>query len=123
MKLYKFRQNNSGGSFEQNDDVDINVFVEAIAAEEANRRAEDIGIYFNGCDKGWDCNCCGDRWNSIWEDDNEYNVVDTGDSDSVEELEMRVRESLDHGYGSHTEPAIIHYLNGTKRKIESEARR
>lgn len=102
----------------QNDSVDINVFVEAIAVEEANRRAEDIGIYFNGCDKGLDCNCCGDRWSPVYED--EYDVFL---SDSMEELEMKVRKSLDHGYSSHTESAIIYYMNGIKRKIESEARR
>lgn len=67
--FYRFDQNNSGGSFIQNDEVASYVFIEANSADEANARAESIGIYFNGCDDDRDCPCCGDRWSSAWSDD------------------------------------------------------
>jgi hypothetical protein len=61
-KFFLFMQNNSGGSFDVNETVAHNVIIEAYSANDANARAEDIGIYFNGCDTGADCSCCGDRW-------------------------------------------------------------
>lgn len=59
---YMFDQNNSGGSFRVNDDVTVYVLIQAASVKEANIKAEDIGIYFDGCSNGWDCDCCGDRW-------------------------------------------------------------
>ena len=60
--FYTFCQNNSGGNFHINDTVAHNVIIEAYSADEANAKAESLGIYFNGCDIGRDCQCCGDRW-------------------------------------------------------------
>lgn len=73
MPFYQFRQNNSGGSFDFNDadGITIAVIVEADNADEANRRAESIGIYFYGCDLGRDCDCCGDRWYPVSERDSD----------------------------------------------------
>jgi len=62
--FYEYRQNNSGGDFIITENVTIHVIVEARDAVEADFRAERIGIYFNGCDTGDDCPCCGDRWDS-----------------------------------------------------------
>lgn len=61
-EFYNFSQNNSGGSFTVNDKLCNNVVIEATSAEEANDIAENLGIYFNGCNTGNDCSCCGDRW-------------------------------------------------------------
>jgi hypothetical protein len=61
-KFYSFHQNNSGGSFITDDKVAEYVIIEALNASHANQIAEDIGIYFNGCEDGYDCECCGDRW-------------------------------------------------------------
>ena len=74
MKLYEFTQNNSGGYFEVDDKVCHRVFIEADNAMEANEIAQELGIYFDGCDKGIDCPCCGDRWYEVW--DNEYVDLD-----------------------------------------------
>lgn len=66
--FYTYNQNNSGGRF----DVDVEkgishyVIVEARNAEDADFKAERIGLYFNGCDDGRDCSCCGDRWSQQW---------------------------------------------------------
>lgn len=62
--FFHYSQNNSGGSF----DFDLargithHVVIEADSADDANKRAEAIGLYFDGCDAGIDCGCCGDRW-------------------------------------------------------------
>lgn len=68
-KFYEFRQNNSGGVFHRNKDVDETVIIEAINAGQANSKAQNIGIYFNGCKDDMDCYCCGDRWYDIHSDD------------------------------------------------------
>lgn len=60
--FYTYRQNNPGGSFVQNDRVGQYVIIEADGHNEADDRAENVGIYFDGCDNGSDCSCCGDRW-------------------------------------------------------------
>lgn len=60
--FYTFMQNNSGGYFRINDRVTLYVIVEANNKDQANSLAESLGIYFDGCDDGFDCPCCGDRW-------------------------------------------------------------
>lgn len=61
MKFFKFRQNNSGGSFEGF----FSIFIEADSEKEAIEIAEkDTQIYFDGCSRNIDCNCCGDRWST-----------------------------------------------------------
>ena len=65
MSYFFYRQNNSGGWFDTDDKVCMCVIVEAQDAEHANAFAESIGIYFNGCDSGDDCECCGDRWYEV----------------------------------------------------------
>lgn len=63
-KFWTFTQNNTGGSFDFNEENGIThyVIIEARNADHANRRAEAIGLYFDGVDAGEDCECCGDRW-------------------------------------------------------------
>lgn len=65
MSYYHFSQNNSGGSFFGHTDI----WIDAPDADTANERALEHGIYFNGCDDGRDCPCCGDRWYQQWSDD------------------------------------------------------
>lgn len=57
--FYHFHQNNSGGFLAE---PACEVFIEADTAEEANAIGLENGIYFDGCSKNIDCNCCGDRW-------------------------------------------------------------
>jgi hypothetical protein len=64
--FFHFSQNNSGGNFAIDEDVAHHVIIESRNANEANRKAESIGIYFDGVDNGRDCDCCGDRWHSVW---------------------------------------------------------
>ena len=71
MAFFNFSQNNSGGSFIFNKErgITCHVIIEANDANHANERAESIGLYFNGCEEGMDCECCGDRWSQIWRGD------------------------------------------------------
>lgn len=73
MAFYNFHQNNSGGGFDFNEAVGItyNVIIEADDAAHANYLAERIGLYFDGVETGWDCDCCGDRWYRAGEWDDE----------------------------------------------------
>tara|TARA_R110000824_G_scaffold161892_1_gene337395 strand:- start:2273 stop:2641 length:369 start_codon:yes stop_codon:yes gene_type:complete len=66
LRWFTYQQNNSGGSFNKDSAVDRNVFVQAPSADEANEIAVKIGIYFDGCSRGIDCSCCGDRWRSVF---------------------------------------------------------
>lgn len=69
MKFYFFNQTNSGGSFDVDNKVCHRVIIEASDDAEAIDIAENIGIYFDGCENGYDCSCCGDRWSRPWSDD------------------------------------------------------
>ncbi len=69
-KFYTFHQNNSGGVFHVDDKVSCIVIIEAATAEQANETAKSVAeIYFDGCEMGWDCDCCGDRWSPVYECD------------------------------------------------------
>lgn len=90
-KFYTYHQNNSGGSFNKNPNkgIDEYVIVEAESASDADDRAESIGLYFNGCNEGIDCSCCGDRWYpaSPYDANDEplvfsYKLAETGDDNS-----------------------------------------
>jgi hypothetical protein len=96
--FYKFKQNNSGGGFDVNDKVSIAVWIEADSKEEACAKAEEIGIYFDGVEKGEDCSCCGDRWSEPWEESEEPT---TSNYDS-----FWVQKGTPHTY--------IYYKNGKK---------
>lgn len=69
-KFWEFNQTNSGGSFDIVDARGIgpSVWIEAFDRANAINRALAIGIYFNGCSDGRDCECCGDRWHEPWGD-------------------------------------------------------
>lgn len=64
--IYWFRQNNTGGYFS---DPAINVIIEAPSAVEANSLVQEHGVYFDGVSKRKDCDCCGDRWCEVTEQD------------------------------------------------------
>lgn len=66
-RIWHFRQNNSGGTFDvdQKKGIGVDVYIEAFNADQANDHAERIGLYFNGVEDGPDCECCGDRWDPV----------------------------------------------------------
>jgi hypothetical protein len=68
MSFFTYSQNNSGGSFYYDAEQGITyaVIVEAGSPDAADARAESIGLYFDGCSEGRDCDCCGDRWDKAY---------------------------------------------------------
>ena len=66
MKFYEYDQNNSGGRFRG---PAYKVYIEAPSAKVADSIAESQGLYFDGCERGEDCDCCGDRWDRASESD------------------------------------------------------
>jgi len=68
LKWYHFNQNNPGGSWDIDDKIDKNVFIQAHSHYEANGLAQDIGIYFDGVENGLDCRCCGNRWTHAYDE-------------------------------------------------------
>lgn len=64
MGFYTYVQNNSGGGYEGNYKF---VIVEAKTAPGADEAAERSGyVYFDGVERGLDCDCCGNRWSRVW---------------------------------------------------------
>ena len=108
MPFFQFRQNNSGGFFDVDEDVCQLVIIEADDPSEANIRAENIGIYFDGCYEGRDCPCCGDRWSPIWPDQ-EGDPVPSSYGTPLNELQTR---------WVWTDPfCIIHMKDGRRYKV------
>ena len=62
LHWYEYRQNNSGGVFFMDGYASLYVFIQAESADDANHQAEEVTIYFDGCERDMDCDCCGDRW-------------------------------------------------------------
>lgn len=61
-----FNQNNSGGYFIQNEDVDEYVIIEGNSLEEILSKASDIFENYREF-----CSCCGERWDDDWKDKND----------------------------------------------------
>ena len=108
-KFYTYNQNNSGGHFEHKPDNGIGkyVIIEADSAKEANDKAEEIGLYFDGCESGRDCDCCGDRWYSKDDDSEGYTVP----SIYGQPVAKRFKEEWEIG-------SYIHYKDGTIKRIK-----
>lgn len=106
MRYYTFTQNNSGGHFDFDNDLSLFVIIEADNSYEANKKAESLGMYFDGCDKGIDCGCCGDRWYSV--DDRDYNEKPLIYNDEINKHNP-YKTSNDGTF------CIVHYKDGTKK--------
>jgi len=102
-RFFEFSQNNSGGIFDVDDNVAHYVIIEAYSPRQANSKAEEIGIYFDGCAKGMDCGCCGDRWHELYD-------TDEGDA----ELDM---PSLGGMFNSQV---IVYHLDGRKETFKED---
>lgn len=103
-KFFEFAQNNSGGRFHQDPKAGIghSLIVEAIDHNHANAIAENIGIYFDGCAKDRDCECCGDRWSSCYGEGDE---VPSHYGEPLTELGEKNSQGEDRYY-------YVHFLNG-----------
>jgi hypothetical protein len=106
MTFYIWNQNNSGGSFDVNKDLSHRVVIEADSYDLAEAKAFDFGIYYDGVDKGRDCDCCGDRWYG-------------GHEVTERDLEGKTLEEYLQDYatewGWEDPDIILHYADGSKK--------
>jgi hypothetical protein len=111
--FFDFRQNNSGGWFriDPDDGISVHVIIEADNAEQANDKAERLGIYFDGCATGNDCPCCGSRWYSV--DDSDGNEVPCVYDTPVHGGEL----IMSSGWAGASPEGFVHYMDGTMEAI------
>lgn len=109
--FYTFSQNNSGGSFDEDVVTGIShyVVIEADSSDEANTRAESVGIYFD-YEYEQDCECCGMRWYpaSSYDGEDVPSVYGTPIVDFVPTIRWMAGPE---GY--------VHYKDGTVRPFEN----
>lgn len=108
MKFYTYSQNNSGGSFT---DPARFVIIEAYNQEEAEGFAKDLGVYFDGCDDGTDCECCGDRWSRYCGEASDKPLIYDSPPDEY-------AASKDNMFRGETATFLIRSYDGTIRKGE-----
>jgi len=118
LSWYEFTQNNSGGSFEVDDKLCHRIFIEDENYENAKERALDMGVYFDGCDAGIDCPCCGDRW-SDWENKVEFPIK--YDSKNIFTEIIPYAQYLANEYGWTKPDARLYYKNGEVVEIFKKA--
>ena len=117
--FYTFRQNNSGGDFHVDENVAHTVIIEGDTIEEITKRAQEIGIYFDGCENGFDCHCCGDRWSEPWGDDKlqDKPCLSYGDNSVFDYLNGGLGGMAFTPRWAHV---VIHYRNGDRRYFVAE---
>ncbi len=109
--FYKFDQNNGGGYFVTDENLCHRLFIEADNEHEAIEKAEELGCYWDGVNRGLDCPCCGDRWDFPDKLDSKHYAWEK--HSNIEEF----AQSLADRY-SWTSPDIrIFYKNGTVKEI------
>lgn len=108
MPFYDFRQNNTGGNFDIDEGagISVHVIVEADTALEANRKAEEIGLYFDGYG---DCSCCGNRWHEQW-DDEEGDKVPSIYGEPVSDYDFE--EGFNFKWNTTGPEAYVHFADG-----------
>lgn len=131
MGFYKYCQNNTGGSFDIDESVSINVWIQADSPIRANAIAvNEASIYFDGVARAIDCACCGDRWHELYETDMPdfktlEQVLDYYEQDSIlsytKEVTKTNLEQLSAWVNSENDPVVIIYLlDGTKHILRSK---
>lgn len=110
-KFFHFSQNNSGGSFDfsESEGITHHVVIEARDAADANVLAVQKSLYFDGCDTGQDCSCCGDRWYR----QGEYRDEAGDDKPTVYGHVLGEKsEPGGHGWMQEGREVAVHYLDG-----------
>jgi hypothetical protein len=105
LKWFTIHQNNSGGSFEVNDNVAHVVCIQDYTAQRAMDRAERF------CDNYGSCPCCGDRW-SFYADDAYGTDEPTMYGDTLDKVSPYFKGEL----------AKLHYLEGRVETVELKSK-
>jgi hypothetical protein len=117
--FFTYSQNNSGGSFDYDEVSGIGnyVVIEAESVTVANARALDIGLYFDGCDTGMDCSCCGDRWSEPYGEGTAFpSVYDHDVTNPREYSDTFMGPGISRSFvGMGEYPVFVHYADGSVR--------
>lgn len=100
--FYTLSQNNSGGYFIQDDNVDVYVIIEASTERQFEALATDILRDYREY-----CSCCGERWDDDWVSEKDATEVPTVYGTPVDQ----------YSYWWENAHAIIYYLDGRKEKV------
>lgn len=115
-RFFHFSQNNSGGSFSfvESEGITHHVVIEAKDAEDANITAIMKGLYFDGCDNGTDCSCCGDRWSRVgqWGEEPGDEVPSVYGEPLGSKKPDGKFPSLDRGWMKPGRETAVHYADG-----------
>lgn len=101
LKWFAFSQNNSGGFFEDDENVCEIVLIQAENAALAVAKADTF------MDNSNSCPCCGDRW-SFWVDDSDGRDTPEYFGESVHDITKTWCR----------EKAILHYADGQKEVVK-----
>lgn len=104
--FYAYPQTNSAGRFIQTADLAAFVIIEAISCEDADERAESLGIYFDGVVNGKDCRCCGDRWTRTTRGTDEPRVWGNTPDQTIRQCREMGVENAHY---------VVHYRDGRKQ--------
>jgi len=112
-KFYTFNQNNSGGTWftDEKRGIGICVIIEAQNSQEANFKAEQIGLYFNGYR---DCSCCGRRWSEV--DEGSACDFPTLYGEKIDLSKQTIKAVFDSSFYKDN-LLFIHYYDGTIQKL------
>ena len=116
MKWFEFTQNNSGGRFIVDDKVCHRLLIEAESFNDAVKKAEELGCYWDGVAKGIDCPCCGDRWVTWDEEPIDLEFYKTEGCNTIEEY----AQYLANNYAWTTPDIRIYYNDGVVKEIFKE---
>lgn len=87
------------------------VIIEAENPEDANMRAEKIGLYFDGVEKGIDCSCCGDRFDRAKDG---CGNVEESQFPAIYGIPVEnYKFKLDCYRNRNPQRAFVHYIDGT----------
>lgn len=100
LKWFCFHQNNSGGYFNVNENEAHLVFIQARSAEEAN------GLAGDRFDHSY-CSCCGERWNSVDEEEGSDEPKYYGKNISSIVSSFGIKEARLHYFDGRTETFVF----------------
>lgn len=109
-KFYTLNQNNSGGYFIQNKDIDVFVIIEAETVNQLKEIAGSILDEYRSY-----CSCCGQRWHDSW--------MDEKDGNDEPLIYGKTVEQFNDSFWCRDGKAIIYYLNGNKKIYNLETRK
>lgn len=108
-KFYTLNQNNSGGYYIQNKNVDAFVIIEASDIEQFGEKTDKILNDYREY-----CSCCGQRWNDSW--------IDKEDGTDEPTIYGEPVEQFKDSFWCRGSKVIIYYLNGDKKIYNLETR-